>query len=35
MDSKKMHVGTCYTKLVFLHLMGSAGHVVHFGSFEV
>jgi hypothetical protein len=25
----KKHTRTRYTKLVFLHLVGSAGHVVH------
>jgi hypothetical protein len=25
----KMHVGTHYAELVFSHLVGSAGHVVH------
>jgi hypothetical protein len=27
----KKRIGTHYVQLVFLHLMGSAGHVVHFG----
>jgi hypothetical protein len=25
----KKHVGTRYTKLVFLHMVGSAVHIVH------
>jgi hypothetical protein len=28
----KKHPGTRYAELVFLHLVGSAGHVVHFGA---
>jgi hypothetical protein len=27
----KKHVGTRYAKLVFLHIVGSGGHVVHSG----
>jgi hypothetical protein len=27
----KKHVGTRYSKLVFLHPVGSAGHVMHSG----
>jgi hypothetical protein len=29
----KKQIGTRYTELVFLHLVGYAGHVVHFGAF--
>jgi hypothetical protein len=29
----KKHGGTCYSELVLLHLMGSAGHVVHSSAF--
>jgi hypothetical protein len=29
-----MRVRTHYTKLVFLHLAGYAGHVLHFGALE-
>jgi hypothetical protein len=25
----KKHIGARYAKLVFLHAMGSAGHIVH------
>jgi hypothetical protein len=28
----KKLVGSCYAKLVFLHPMGYAGHVVHSGA---
>jgi hypothetical protein len=28
----KKHVGTHYVELVFLDLVGSAGHVVHYGE---
>jgi hypothetical protein len=29
----KKHTGTCYAELVFLHPIGSVGHVLHFGAF--
>jgi hypothetical protein len=29
----KMRDGTPYAKLLFLHLMGYVGHVVHCGAF--
>jgi hypothetical protein len=28
----KRHIGTRYTKVLFLRLVGSAGHVVHSGA---
>jgi hypothetical protein len=31
---RKKHVRTHYAALVFLHLVGSAGHVVHFNVSE-
>jgi hypothetical protein len=31
----KKHVGTRYTEHVFLHLVQSVGHIVHFGASRV
>jgi hypothetical protein len=31
----KKHTGTLYAELVFLHPVGFASHVVHFGTSEV
>jgi hypothetical protein len=30
----KKRTQTSYTELVFLHLVGFMGHVLHFGAFE-
>jgi hypothetical protein len=30
----RKHIGICYSELVFSHLVGSAGHVVHSGTSE-
>jgi hypothetical protein len=35
MDLTKKHAGTRCAELVFLHLVGSASPVVHFGVFRV
>jgi hypothetical protein len=31
-DFHKKHAGTRYNKLVFLHLVGFVGHLVHSGA---
>jgi hypothetical protein len=31
-DFDKNHAGTHYSELMFLHLVGSVGHVVHSGA---
>jgi hypothetical protein len=28
----KKRAGTCYAEILFLHLVASAGHIVHFGA---
>jgi hypothetical protein len=30
----KKRIGTCYAQVMFLHPVGCAGHVVHFGASE-
>jgi hypothetical protein len=32
MDSTKKHAVTCFAELMFLHPVGSVGHVAHTGT---